>query len=211
MLENVTLFCHSSIKLSGSKKIYIDPYMIEKDFKDADLIFCTHAHFDHFSEEDIKKVMNENTKIITVAETLNQAKNIFKDESKILLVSPNNEYEIEGIHFKTTVAYNKEKLYHPKKENWVGYIINLDGIDYYIAGDTDALEELYSVKCNVAFLPVGGKYTMDYEEASVLANNITADVVIPTHYGSVVGSMEDGEKFSKLVVRKRSKSINEII
>ena len=202
MLENVSLFCHSSIKLTGSKVIYIDPYMIEKEYKDADYIFCTHGHYDHFSEEDILKVMNENTKIITVEGTLGMAKGLFGDVSKIMIVEPNLEYEIDDIKFKTTVAYNKEKMYHQKKENWVGYIIQLDGLNYYIAGDTDALDELMNIECDVAFLPVGGKYTMDYKDAAMLANELTADVVVPTHYGSIVGEKTDGEEFAKLVKNK---------
>ena len=163
MLENVTLFCHSSIKLAGTKKIYIDPYMIDKEYKDADYIFCTHGHYDHFSEEDILKLINEKTKLITVECNQGMARDLFKDESKILIVEPNNEYQIDGINFRTVPAYNKEKMYHQKKENWVGFIIELDGLSYYIAGDTDALDELMALECDVAFLPVGGKYTMDYK------------------------------------------------
>lgn len=205
MLENIALFCHSSIKLSGSKKIYIDPYMIDNEYKDADYIFCTHGHYDHFSEDDILKVMNDNTKIITVEYTYGMAIDLFKDKSKILIVEPNKEYKIDDVFFKTVPAYNKEKMYHQKKEKWVGYIIELDGSKYYIAGDTDALDELKKVECNYAFLPVGGKYTMDYKEAATLANELKADVIIPTHYGSIVGEKTDGENFAKLVNDKTVK------
>lgn len=205
MLENVTLFCHNSIKLTGSKTIYIDPYMIDKDYKDADYIFCTHGHYDHFSEEDILKLMNENTKIITVECNHGMARCLFRDESKINIVEPNEEYEIDDVKFRTVPAYNKDKLYHQKKERWVGFIIELDGLSYYIAGDTDALDELMAIECDVAFLPVGGKYTMDYIEAAKFANEITADIVIPTHYGSIVGEKTDGENFAKLVKNKTVK------
>ena len=205
MLENIALFCHSSTKLSGSKKIYIDPYMIDNEYKDADYIFCTHGHYDHFSEDDILKVMNDNTKIITVEYTYGMAIDLFKDKSKILIVEPNKEYKIDDVFFKTVPAYNKEKMYHQKKEKWVGYIIELDGLKYYIAGDTDALDELKKVECNYAFLPVGGKYTMDYKEAATLANELKADVIIPTHYGSIVGEKTDGENFAKLVNDKTVK------
>ena len=145
MLDNVKLPCHSSIKIEGSKTMYVDPFMIDKDYSDADYIFCTHGHYDHFSEEDILKVMNEKTKIITVECTHGMARGLFQDENKIIIVEPNNEYEIDDIKFKTTPAYNKEKMYHQKKENWVGYIIELDGLKYYIAGDTDAIDELLNI------------------------------------------------------------------
>lgn len=202
MLENVTLFCHSSIKIVGNKKIYVDPFKIEEDYHDADYIFCTHGHYDHFSEEDILKVMNEKTKIITVECTYGMSIALFKNENRILIVEPNNEYLLDDLKFETIPAYNKEKMYHPKKENWVGYIIELDGLKYYIAGDTDAIDEILNIECDVAFLPIGGKYTMDFKEAANLANEIKADVIIPTHYGSIVGDLKDGEKFAELIKGK---------
>ena len=97
MLDNVKLPCHSSIKIEGSKTMYVDPFMIDKDYSDADYIFCTHGHYDHFSEEDILKVMNEKTKIITVECTHGMARGLFQDENKIIIVEPNNEYEIDDI------------------------------------------------------------------------------------------------------------------
>ena len=205
MLENVSINCHSSVKLTGSKTIYIDPFRIDKDVSDADYIFCTHGHYDHFSEDDILKVMNEKTKLITVEGTHSMARGLMIPEEKIQIVEPNEEYEVEGLKFYTVPAYNKEKMYHQKKENWVGYVIEFDGLKYYIAGDTDDLDELETMECDVAFLPVGGTYTMDYKEAAHLANEITCDVVIPTHYGSIVGTKEDGEKFASLVKDKTVK------
>lgn len=202
MLENVELFCHNSIKLSGSKKIYIDPFQIEEEFHDADIVFSTHSHYDHFSEDDIEKVMNENTVIVTPDSSRELAYSLTKDREKVLLVEPDKEYVVKEILFTTTYAYNKEKSYHPKSEKWVGYLIELDGVKYYIAGDTDDVKELANIECDVAFLPVGGKYTMDYQEAAGLANKIKAKVVIPTHYGVIVGKMEDAINFQKLVNNK---------
>ena len=83
-----------------------------------------------------------------------------------------------------------------------GYILNLSGEKYYIAGDTDNIEEIQDVTCDVALIPIGGIYTMNYKEAAKLANTIDAKVVIPTHYGTIVGNLEDGEKFAKIVKNK---------
>ncbi len=203
MLENVSINCHSSVKLTGSKTIYIDPYNIPEEVDDADYIFCTHGHYDHFSESDILKVMNEKTKMITVEDTHAMARGLTFSEDRIQIVEPDEDYEVDDIKFHTVPAYNKEKMYHQKKERWVGYIIELDGLKYYIAGDTDNLDELQNIECDVAFLPVGGTYTMDYKEAAHLANSITCDVVVPTHYGTIVGTKEDGEHFAKLVTDKK--------
>ena len=70
MLENVEVLYHSSIKIKDNKIIYIDPFKIDKDYNDADIVFITHDHFDHYSEEDIDKVINENTIIIIPEELL---------------------------------------------------------------------------------------------------------------------------------------------
>ncbi|MBQ8298621.1 MAG: MBL fold metallo-hydrolase [Clostridia bacterium] len=205
MLENVEVFCHNSIKICGSKVIYIDPFKLEKDFHDADYIFSTHTHYDHFSEEDIEKLLKKDTIIITPDSSRELACDLTRDRERVVIVEPDKEYDVKGVKFATTYAYNKETLYHTKKENWVGYIIELDGVKYYIAGDTDNIKELHNVECDVAFIPVGGKYTMGYEEAADLANTIKAKIVVPTHYGSIVGTKEDAEKFANLVRDKEVK------
>lgn len=198
---NIQVNCNNSIKLIGSKIIYIDPYEIENEPHDADYIFCTHSHYDHFSPEDIKKVKNDNTKIITVNSAKEGALKLFAEED-IKIVLPGNKYNIDNIEFETTYAYNETKQFHPKGNRWVGFIIEFDGEKYFIAGDTDNIPELQNIKTDFAFLPVGGTYTMDYKEAAKLANLIDAKTVIPTHYGSVVGKKEDGERFKSLIKNK---------
>lgn len=196
MLENVKLLTHSSIRIEKNQIIYIDPFKIEKKYNDADLIFCTHSHFDHFSIDDIKKVINEKTKIITVPETKGKLLEIGVKSKDIIIVKPNMKCNVNGIKFNTINAYNIDKDFHPKKNNWVGYNIKIGDYWYYISGDTDNTKEAQKVKCDVAFLPVGGTYTMDYKEASELANIIMPKVAIPTHYGSVVGSRDDAKMFA---------------
>lgn len=202
MLNNVELFCHSSIKLTGSKTIYIDPFALRTEAHDADIIFCTHSHYDHFSEDDIELVKKDGTIIVTPESSRELAYGLVGKDN-VLLVEPDKKYEIDGIKFETTYAYNKEKAYHPKSENWVGYIINFDGMKYYIAGDTDNIKEITNIECDVAFIPIGGKYTMDEKEAAQLANTIKAEIIVPTHYGLIVGDKEAGERFKSLVKDKK--------
>lgn len=206
-MAKLTLFCHSSIKISGEKEIYIDPYKINENYNDADYIFCTHSHYDHFSMEDIEKVKNSNTKIITVKSSEEDAEKLVGKENT-LIVEPKKEYTIDNLKFKTLPAYNENKQFHQKENNWVGFIIEFEGIKYYIAGDTDDLEELHNIKCDIALIPIGGTYTMDYKEAANLANNISAKIVIPTHYGLIVGDKEDAIKFKELV---KNKEVNILI
>lgn len=203
MKEKLQIFCHSSIKITGDKIIYFDPFNIKENFSDADYIFCTHSHYDHFSPEDINKVKNNNTKLIVTKDVIESAAKLI-NKNNIVLVQPNEEYKIDNLVIKTVPAYNKVKKFHPKENNWVGYIVEINGQKYYIAGDTDNIEELHNIKCDVAFLPVGGTYTMDYKEASELANVINAKLVIPTHYGEIVGDKDDGIKFANLVKNKET-------
>lgn len=202
MLDNVQVLCHNSIRITGSKTIYIDPFKIKENYNDADYIFCTHSHYDHFSKEDILKVIKENTIIITVESSRSNAEEIV-GKDKVIIVEPNKEYEIMGLKFKTTYAYNINKQFHPKENNWVGFIINFDNKNYYIAGDTDNIPEIQNIECDVAFLPIGGTYTMTVDEAVNLASTIKAQIIVPTHYGEIVGDKSDGESFAKRVANSK--------
>lgn len=199
MLDNIEVLYHSSIRINKEKIIYIDPFKIDKNYNDADIVFITHDHYDHYSEEDIDKVINENTTIIIPEELLTKLLRKGINKNAIITVEPNEKYMVQEIKFETISAYNTNKTFHPKENGWVGYIITLDGIRYYIAGDTDITKENRKVKCDVAFVPVGGTYTMDFKEAAQLINEIQPKIAVPIHYGSVVGTKQDAKDFIKLL------------
>lgn len=199
MLNNIEVLYHSSIRINKEKTIYIDPFKIDRNYNDADIIFITHDHYDHYSEEDIDKVINENTVIVIPEELLTKVLKKGINKNAIITVEPNKKYMVQGIKFETVPAYNINKTFHPKENDWVGYVIELNDVKYYIAGDTDITEENKKVKCDVAFVPVGGTYTMDFKEAAQLVNEIQPKVAVPIHYGSVVGTKQDAEEFIKLL------------
>ena len=199
MLENISIIHHSSIKFSDNIKIYFDPYKINENNNDADIIFITHNHYDHYSENDIKKIYNANTKFIIPKDLEKELLNLGIKKENIVTVAPNNKYNVLDISFKTIPAYNINKPFHPKENNWVGYLINYNNFTYYIAGDTDITEDNKLIKCDVAFLPIGGKYTMNYKEAAELTNIIKPKIVVPIHYGLIIGTTEDAIEFSKLI------------
>ena len=199
MLENIEVLYHSSIRINKEKTIYIDPFKIDRNYNDADIVFITHDHYDHYSEEDIDKVINENTTIIIPDELLTKLLRKGINKNAIITVEPNEKYVVQGIKFETIPAYNTNKTFHSKKNGWVGYIIIINGIRYYIAGDTDITEENKQVKCDVAFVPVGGTYTMDFKEAASLINEIKPKIAIPIHYGSIVGTEQDAIDFIRLL------------
>ena len=199
MLENIEVLCHSSIKINKGKVIYIDPFRITKNYNDADIIFITHDHYDHYSEEDIDKIKKQDTIIVAPKKLFTKILEKGFEKDNIITVEPNKKYNVKGINFETIPAYNINKQFHPKENAWVGYIIELEGVKYYIAGDTDITPKNKEVKCDVAFVPVGGTFTMNYKEAAELVNEIKPKIAIPIHYGSIVGTEQDAIDFSKLL------------
>lgn len=195
MLNNIEVLCHSSIRMNKGKIIYVDPFHIEENYQDADIILITHSHYDHFSEEDIEKVRKADTIIYVTEDYVENARQLGFFENKIIGIKPNQTYYEGNMEINTVPAYNVNKQFHPKENNWVGYILKIDGIAYYIAGDTDITEENKKIKCDVAFVPVGGTYTMTEKEAAELVNIIKPKVAIPIHYGDIVGTKEDAVTF----------------
>ena len=191
----ISINYQSSIKIKTNKTIYFDPFKIEKTTNDADYIFITHSHYDHLEKESIDKIINEHTTII-IPESI---KDELSEYNNIIKVMPNNSYSLEDISFNTIPSYNTNKQFHPKSNNWVGYILNIEDKKVLVSGDTDITEELLNVKCDIAFIPIGGTYTMTPEEGAKLINQIKPQKVIPTHYGCIVGKKEDGETFKRLL------------
>lgn len=190
-LNNISINCQSSIKISDGLTIYFDPYDIKEKIYNADYIFITHSHWDHFDLDSINNLVNEKTIIIGPSSVIEKLDSNYKT----LEVKPENTYNLNNISFMTVPAYNVDKEYHPKDAGYVGYIVTLNNVTYYIAGDTDALDELKVIKADVIFLPVGGTYTMTKEEAVELANTIKPKYAIPIHYGLAVGDELDAKYF----------------
>lgn len=195
---------HSSFKIKiANKIIYIDPYQISSEEK-ADFILLTHSHYDHCSIADMDKITKDGTTIICPPDCQSSITKIGK-KINMQLVEPEDKIKINGTKIDTIPAYNNNKPFHPKSEGWVGYIISTENVSIYHAGDTDMIKEMekltgYAKKGNnfIALLPIGGKVTMNAEEAVETAKKINADIVIPIHYGSVAGTIEDGKKFVEL-------------
>lgn len=200
MLKNVKVLYHASIVLYDN--IYIDPYKIENETHNAKYLFITHSHYDHFSIEDIEKVRNEDTIFFVTPDCKEKLLEIGVDEKRIVTVAPDEMYRFNKIEVQVIPAYNVNKEYHKKEYGWVGYLIKIKGVTYYITGDTDVNEDIQNIECDVLFVPIGGTYTMDYKEAADYTNSIKPKYVIPIHYGTIVGKKEDGIEFAKLLDTK---------
>ena len=191
----ITINAHSSIRIESDKIIYFDPFLISETRNDADIIFITHDHFDHFSLEDIKKVEKEST-VYVIPDNMY---NLLGGENVVVL-NPNEKTIIEGYDVCTLPSYNVGKQFHPKEKGNLAYIITIEGQRIFVAGDSDENPDNNNIKVDIALVPIGGKYTMDYKQAAEYINKIKPTKVIPTHYGSNgIGEIKDGEKFKELI------------
>jgi len=188
------------LKYAG-KLIYIDPYKIRSKGS-ADMVLVTHEHFDHLSPDDLKKIVKHDTDIIAPESCGSQLKGL--GVGIIKLVKPGDKVRVREIDIETIPAYNLTKFrapgipYHPKEAGGVGYILTLDGVRVYHAGDTDFIPEMKELEVDIALVPVSGTYVMTAEEAVEAVNTFKPKVAIPMHYGSIVGSRKDAERFKEL-------------
>ncbi len=199
---NIAVNIQSSIRIRGSKTLYFDPWQIEGEPHDGDYVFITHEHYDHFSPEDIRKAIKFDGYLVVPLSMKHLTGDITTiPQSHIVTVKPGEKREIARLMVETYPAYNQNKPFHIKRNGWLGYLVTMDADKYYVSGDTDAIPEIKDIRCDVAFLPIGGTYTMDASAAAGLTKKIHPRVVIPTHYGSIVGSPVDGDFFQGLLPR----------
>ena len=200
MVEFIKWLGHASILISiGGKNIYIDPWKLIKIEPKGDLILITHSHYDHFSPDDINKIVKNDSTIIGPHEILKIKTGIKKE------VKPGDEVDLKWVKVKAVPAYNVNKNYHPKGNNWCGYIIEIEGKKIYIAGDTDFIPEMKTIYADIVIVPIGGTYTMNAEEAAKAVNIIKPKIAIPYHYGDIVGSEKDAKLFSSFVLNSEVK------
>jgi L-ascorbate metabolism protein UlaG (beta-lactamase superfamily) len=193
MLDRITWYRQSALRwIDDERTIYIDPWGTDEGAPPADLILITHAHEDHFQPTEIERLRKQDTSLVAphdVAAMLT---------GDVTPVAPGESHEVAGVRFTTVPAYNtrEEALdFHPRANRWVGYVLELGGAIYYHAGDTDHASELDDVRTDVAFVPVGGHFTMNVPEAAGLVRAMAPQLAVPMHYGFVVGSSSDGDAF----------------
>ncbi len=199
----ITWLGHDSFRINNGKTVYIDPYQLKAGGK-ADLLLISHEHFDHLSLDDIKKVANDHTSVVTTSQCSNEMKKLKVKE--VVIVKPGEKVNVQGISVETVHAYNINKInpgtgkpFHPKEDNKVGFVVTINNVRIYHAGDTDVIPEMGKIKTDIALLPVSGTYVMTAEEAAQAAKMLKPRIAVPMHYGAIVGSIKDAEKFKTLV------------
>jgi L-ascorbate metabolism protein UlaG (beta-lactamase superfamily) len=200
ILKKINWLGHDGFRIDAEKIIYFDPYQISSDVH-ADIIFVSHEHYDHCSVEDIDKIRKKETIIIT-----NEA-SAKKLKGEVRIVKPGDKFKVDGIKVEVVHSYNINKDFHPRKSGMLGFVVTVDGVRIYHAGDTDLIPEMKKIKTDIALLPVSGTYVMTAEEAVEAALTIKPVVVIPMHFGCIVGSETDAKRFAEQLYGKVKVSI----
>jgi L-ascorbate metabolism protein UlaG (beta-lactamase superfamily) len=195
IVKKIVWLGHDSFRIECVKTVYFDPYEISSGPK-ADLILISHEHFDHCSPEDVAKIQDANTVIVTDKDS---AKKLTGD---VRAISPGESLEVAGVTIKAVPSYNTDKDFHPRKKAWLGFIIEIEGVKIYHAGDTDFITEMKDFDVDIALLPVSGTYVMTAEQAVKAALAINPKLAIPMHYGAIVGSDKDALNFKKALEGK---------
>jgi L-ascorbate metabolism protein UlaG (beta-lactamase superfamily) len=194
MADHIFWLGHDSFRLTGEKTVYVDPWKLADGVEQADVILVTHEHGDHFSKEDILKISKADTVIVAPPSVAQ------KFDGIMTVARPGETLNVNGVKVQVVPAYNPNKQFHPKTAGHVGYIVTLNGKRIYHSGDTDLIPEMAQIKCDIALLPVSGKYVMTALEAAEAANTLQPALAIPMHYGDpdVVGTRSDAEEFQRL-------------
>ena len=200
MIDSIHWLGHSSFRINGSPKdwgpvIYIDPWRIPDDSPKADLILVSHDHHDHCSSNDILRIQKKDSVIIANP----RAASALSVETMVMRPWQ-GAVNIGEISIRAIPAYTISKAFHAKVFECLGFVISVARYDIYFAGDTDLIDEMNSIGCDIALLPVGGVFTMNSEEAAEAARRVGASYAIPMHFGSEVpGSRENGRLFCDAV------------
>jgi len=182
---------HASFRISNKVVIYIDPWKLVNEPHDGSVVLVSHGHYDHYSAEDVAKVSNDQTTLIATPDVISQAGNGRS-------ITPGQTIELPDVSIIGVAAYNPAKQFHPKSNNWVGFVIQLDGKRIYYAGDTDMIPEMKNLtNIDLALMPVGGTYTMNANEAATAVNSFKPKQALPYHWGDIVGDHSDAKKFSQ--------------
>jgi L-ascorbate metabolism protein UlaG (beta-lactamase superfamily) len=192
VLENISWLGHDAFKIAASKVIYLDPFELAGDLEPADVICISHDHYDHCSPDDVAKIRADHTVIVAAENCRGKLK------GDVRLVKAGDKLDIDGLTIEVVPAYNVNKKFHPREAGGVGYVLTVDGTRIYHAGDTDPIPEMEGLDVDIAMLPVSGTYVATAEEAVEAAEKLQPKVVIPMHYGSIVGSRADAERFKEL-------------
>ena len=192
MAVQITWIHHASFRLANGSVIYIDPWKIPSAPHDGNIVFVSHTHYDHLSDVDARKVLAKGGTFVGPAEVIGKL-------GAGTALAAGQTIELGPVKLTGTPAYNSAKNFHPQAKGWLGVIVELDGKRIYYAGDSDRIGEMDALSdIDLALLPVGGTYTMDAAEAADAVRAFTPKAAMPYHYGDIVGTADDAQRFASL-------------
>lgn len=194
-INKMTWLGHDAFRIDGVKTVYFDPYQISGG-PPGDIILVSHEHFDHCSPEDIQKIQGPHTIVVTEKDS---AKKLRGD---IRVMKPGDTLSLGDVQVEAVPAYNTDKDFHPRKKGWLGFVVEMEGVRLYHAGDADFIPEMKQLRVDIALLPVSGTYVMTADQAVKAALAIRPKVAIPMHYGAIVGDEQDALRFQKALEGK---------
>ena len=199
---------HAGFIVENGKSVAIDPFKVSLRAGKADIVLITHSHFDHCSIEDIERVAKKGAVIVAPADCQSRLMKLKNVELQIVEVG--DQVSFGSLKIDVVPAYNVKKEFHPKSEGWVGYVLKMGSVIIYHAGDSDFIPEMqklsgYGKHGNqfVALLPVSGKHVMTAEEALEAAEVLHPDLCIPMHFGEIIGTIGDAERFVELCKERK--------
>ncbi|HSM03779.1 MAG TPA: MBL fold metallo-hydrolase [Longimicrobiales bacterium] len=196
LLDGLTWFGDSSVRIRrAGLEVHVDPRGVAAD-RPADYILLTHPHYDNFSEADILRLHGPDTVLIAPRGMRKQLPDVDH------LVRPGDMLQLGDFDVLALPAYNQDRRFHPMGSEWLGYVFTVGGMTYYHAGDTDPIEAMKAVRCDVAFLPVDERYTMGAEGAAEAARACDASVVVPIHWPDGGQDRGPAEELTRLLPDK---------
>ena len=195
IVKKIVWLGHDCFRIDAAKTIYIDPYQISSG-SEADLILITHEHFDHCSPDDVAKIQHSGSVIVTEKDSA------AKLSGDVRVIKIGESLSVDAVNIEAVAAYNTNKDFHPKSKGWLGFIVEIEGVKVYHAGDTDFIPEMKDFDVDIALLPVSGTYVMTAEEAVQAALAINPQIAIPMHYGAIVGGDQDPLNFKNALEGK---------
>ena len=191
-MSHLQWFGHSAFRIrsESGRAVFIDPWHVPPVAGPADLILVTHPHGGHYDRKAIEGLRKAGTVVVLPGSCAGEEQTG---------IAAGQSLQIGTIRVTGVAAYNLTRRFHPKSGNWLGYVVEVDGMKVYHAGDTDAIPEMRDVRPDIALLPIGGMFAMDWRAGAQAAVLLKAVLSIPMHYGLLLGGRGAGRRFSRRV------------
>lgn len=189
--ERLTWFGQSAFRLRAEGlTIFFDPWRVPAAAGPADIILITHPHGDHYDRKAIDGLRKDSTAIVLPRSCA---------EAGQVAAAAGETVRVGKVSITGVAAYNLTRRFHPRSGNWLGYVVEVDGVRLYHAGDTDPVPEMKDLRPDIALVPIGGIVGMNWREGAQAVALLGATLSIPMHYSMMLGGRKAGARFTGLI------------